>query len=93
MTFLPHMFMNLLPHMFFAATHVYQTCFLLPHMYTAHDFPAAHVHDFTATLVKQFWLIRAVVIQAIIHFWPNCETAQNVFKNRLIQGFTWFKQK
>jgi hypothetical protein len=31
-------------------------------------------------------LIRAVVIQPFIHFWTNCETAQNLFKNRLIQG-------
>jgi hypothetical protein len=76
--------------MFFAATHVYLTCFLLPHMYTAHDFAATHVHHFTATLVKQFWWIQAVVIRAIIHFWPNCATAWNVFNNTLIQGFTWF---
>ena len=82
--------MTLLPHMFFAATHVYHTCFLLPHMYTAHDFPAAHVHDITSTHVEQFWLIWAVVILAIIHF---CETAGNVFKNRLIQWRTCFKQK
>jgi late competence protein required for DNA uptake (superfamily II DNA/RNA helicase) len=28
--------------------------------------------------------IWAVVIQAVIHFWPNCVTAQNRFKNWLI---------
>ncbi len=75
-------------------------------MYTAHNFPATHVHDCTAThvfaaalvyrtcflLVKQFWLIRAVVIWPVIHFWTNCEIAQNLFKNRLIQGLTWFNQ-
>ncbi len=82
------MFMTLLPHMFFAAAHVYRTCFLLPHMYTPHDFHAAHVHDFTAAHVEQFWLIRVVVIRAIIHFGPNCETAKNVFKNGLIQGLS-----
>jgi hypothetical protein len=84
-----------------------QHMFLLPHMYTAHDFPTAHVHDFTAALVyrtcfllphmytphvEQFWLIQAVVIQPVIHFWPYFETAQNIFLNRLIQGFTWFEQ-
>jgi hypothetical protein len=83
MTLLPHIF--LLPHMYtahdftaahiFAAALVYHTCFLLPHMYTTH--------------VEQFRLIWAVVIWPIIHFWPNCETAQNIFLNRLIQGFTW----
>jgi hypothetical protein len=34
--------------------------------------------------VIQAVVIQAVVIQAVIHFWPNCETAWNVFKNRLI---------
>ncbi len=42
--------------------------------------------------VKQFWLIQAVVIQPVIQVWPNCDTAQNIKKNRLIQGFTWFEQ-
>ena len=96
------MFITLLPHMFLAAAHVYgtllsccicswlncltcfaaalvySTCFLLPHMYTKH--------------VEQFWLIWAVVIWPVMHFWTNCETAQNLFKNKLIQGLTWFVQ-
>ena len=49
---------------------------LLPHMF----FAAAHA--------EQLWLIQAVVIRAVICFWPNCETAQNVFKNRLIQDLS-----
>ncbi len=70
--------MTLLPHMF-----------LLPNMYTAHVFLLPHMYT---THVEQFWLIRAVVIRPVIHFWTNCETAQNLFKNRLIQGLTWFEQ-
>jgi hypothetical protein len=72
------MFMTLLPYMF-----------LLPHLYTEHDFLLLHMYT---THVQQFWLIRAVVIQPFIHFWTNCETAQNLFKNRLIQGLIWFEQ-
>ncbi len=90
--------MSLLPHMFFAAAHVYHICFLLPHMYTTYVFAAAHIHrtcwavEIRAVMIRadEIWavVIRADEILAVIHFSQKIKTAQKT--GYLIRAVSFF---